>query len=247
MQASGSSKHIIDLDNNAWRSDAAKKLGFIVDGADYYLAIKDVLPKAEKSIWIIGWDFDPDIRLDPRNSNETLGAFLFSLAEAKPDLEIRILIWAMAASLENPYWRDVLKWGHNSRFAPFFDNDWNQKLTLPVLGERLEDVIEAGDGKLSWQRQTSEIVFDYHGGHYPLAPSTYLLALEPDARPKELAELSAQASPEKSVALGDYLRSHLERDAGRGLISNTSDIAALLKEQPWRMTPARPERRPATA
>jgi phospholipase D1/2 len=95
MQADGSSTKIIDLENNAWRSDAAERLGFIVDGADYYLALKDVMPQAEKSIWIIGWDFDPDIRLDPRNSDETLGAFLFSLAEAKPDLEIRILVWAM--------------------------------------------------------------------------------------------------------------------------------------------------------
>ena len=95
MQADGSSTKIIDLENNAWRSDAAERLGFIVDGADYYLALKAVMPQAEKSIWIIGWDFDPDVRLDPRNSDETLGAFLFSLAEAKPDLEIRILVWAM--------------------------------------------------------------------------------------------------------------------------------------------------------
>jgi phosphatidylserine/phosphatidylglycerophosphate/cardiolipin synthase-like enzyme len=95
MQASGSSTNIIDLDTNAWRSDSAERLGFIVDAADYYLAIKNVLPRAEKAIWIIGWDFDPDIRLDPKNSDETLGAFLLSLVEARPDLEIRILVWAM--------------------------------------------------------------------------------------------------------------------------------------------------------
>ena len=38
----------------------------------------------------------------------------------------------MAASLENPYWRDVLKWGERSPSAPVFDNDWGRKLTLPV-------------------------------------------------------------------------------------------------------------------
>lgn len=86
---------IIDVDNNAWRTDPAEKVGFIVDAADYFLAVKDVLPKARKRIWIIGWDFNPDIRLDPANSDETLGAFLLSLVEANPGLEIRILVWAM--------------------------------------------------------------------------------------------------------------------------------------------------------
>jgi phosphatidylserine/phosphatidylglycerophosphate/cardiolipin synthase-like enzyme len=95
MKADIQETNIIDLDKNAWRSDPAERVGFIVDAADYYLAVKDVLPRAEKSIWIIGWDFDPDIRLDPKNSDETLGAFLLSLVEAKPDLEIRILVWAM--------------------------------------------------------------------------------------------------------------------------------------------------------
>ncbi len=52
----GTATDIIDLGINAWRTDAADKVGFIVDGADYYRALKDVLPKAEKRIWIIGWD-----------------------------------------------------------------------------------------------------------------------------------------------------------------------------------------------
>jgi phospholipase D1/2 len=95
MQANGTSTGIIDLKNNAWRSTAARSLGFIVDGADYYLALKDVLPRAEKTVWIIGWDFDPGIRLDPRGSDQTLGDFLRSLVDARPSLEIRILVWAM--------------------------------------------------------------------------------------------------------------------------------------------------------
>lgn len=95
MQANGSLTNIIDLDTNAWRTDPAERLGFIVDAADYYLALKDVMPRAEKSIWIFGWDFNPDIRLAPQSSEETLGDFLLSLVEARPDLEIRILVWAM--------------------------------------------------------------------------------------------------------------------------------------------------------
>ena len=65
MLATNYSPEIINLEKNAWRADPAERLGFIVDAADYYRALKDVLPKAEKTVWIIGWDFDPDIRLDP--------------------------------------------------------------------------------------------------------------------------------------------------------------------------------------
>jgi (1->4)-alpha-D-glucan 1-alpha-D-glucosylmutase len=79
----------------------------------------------------------------------------------------------MAASLENPYWRDVLKLGRGSRFAAFFDNDWDQALTLPVLGEPIEAVIAAGNARLRMREGSEELVFDYFGDLYPLDPATY--------------------------------------------------------------------------
>lgn len=89
------SKHVINTSTNAWRSSAAKRVGFIIDGADYYAALREVLFRAEREIWIIGWDFDPDILLDPRHSPQTLGELLLSLVGTKPDLKIRVLVWAM--------------------------------------------------------------------------------------------------------------------------------------------------------
>lgn len=178
---------------------------------------------------------------DPREIEPELGGIKGfrrlsdNLLSAGLGLILDIVPNHMAASLDNPYWRDVLKWGQASQFATFFDNDWDQKLTLPVLDERLEDVIAAGGGKLLWQDRTGEIIFDHHGSHYPISPSTYPLAFEADARTTELERLSARASPENSAALGDYVKSHLERDADRGLISEPSDMVALLEKQPWRM------------
>ncbi|WP_449111143.1 malto-oligosyltrehalose synthase [Rhizobium sp.] len=84
----------------------------------------------------------------------------------------------MAASLENPYWRDVLKLGRHSRFAGWFDNDWEQKLTLPVLAEPLETIIVSGNGKLRRLDGSDEIVFDYYYSAYPLEPSTYDHAID---------------------------------------------------------------------
>ena len=45
---------------------------------------------------IVGWDFDGGIALRPGTSPLTLGPYLRSLVEAKPDLQIHILIWSMA-------------------------------------------------------------------------------------------------------------------------------------------------------
>ena len=86
---------IIDLESNAWRSDPADRVGFIVDAAEYYRCLQEILPKAARSLWIIGWDFNPDIYLDPEHPNQTLGQFLRSLVDANEALEIRILVWAM--------------------------------------------------------------------------------------------------------------------------------------------------------
>lgn len=156
-----------------------------------------------------------------------------SLKGADLGLILDIVPNHLAASLENSYWRDVLKWGRKSRFAAFFDNDWEQDLTLPVLDRSLKDVIEAGDGKLLWDQETGELVFDYCGGHYPLAPSTYPPAIPAGTRAKEFEEPATAASPLQFNTPGDSLKSG---DAKRELILGTADIIALLKKQPWRMT-----------
>lgn len=96
-----------------------------------------------------------------------------SLRAAGLGLILDIVPNHMAASLENPYWRDVLKFGRTSRFAGIFDHDWEQSLTLPVLGEPLENVVTAGNGTLRRIEDSGELVFDYYGEHYPIHPPTY--------------------------------------------------------------------------
>lgn len=71
------------------------KTAFLHNGAGYYTALDCALRSARRTVWIIGWDFNPDTLLRPEDSSETLGQLLQSLAEANPDLEVRILIWAL--------------------------------------------------------------------------------------------------------------------------------------------------------
>ena len=119
----------------------------------------------------------------------------------------------MAASLENPYWRDLLKWGRRSRFAGFFDTDWDQRLTLPVLGEPLDAVIASGNGTLRRLDDGVELVFDYYGDHYPIDPSTYPQAFD-----------------------GKTAAAHRDNELPGGLlVSEPADVLALLDKQPWRM------------
>ena len=83
---------------NCWRVTEADRAAVLVDAAAYFARLEEALSRAERSVIIVGWDFDGRIRLTPDKGGEApaLGAFLRQLVEAKPDLEIRILVWSIA-------------------------------------------------------------------------------------------------------------------------------------------------------
>ncbi|MEQ1404346.1 malto-oligosyltrehalose synthase [Neorhizobium sp. Rsf11] len=79
----------------------------------------------------------------------------------------------MAASLENPWWRDVVENGENSRYARHFDIDWSRRLTLPFLGDTFEKVLEAGEISIRLDPKTGRPALAYYETLYPLTPSSY--------------------------------------------------------------------------
>jgi phosphatidylserine/phosphatidylglycerophosphate/cardiolipin synthase-like enzyme len=82
---------------NCWRIARADKVAVLIDASNYYARLEQVLRQAKRSILIIGWDFDGRIKLCPDHDDcPPLGDFLRSLVEAKPELEIRILVWSVA-------------------------------------------------------------------------------------------------------------------------------------------------------
>ncbi len=70
----------------------------LIDGASYFSALDAALRHAERSIMIIGWDFDASIRLRPQDGTDApvLGDILRDLVEDRPELQIRVLIWSLA-------------------------------------------------------------------------------------------------------------------------------------------------------
>lgn len=77
---------------NVWRRAQARRLAFLIDGEAYFRRLDAALRAARRCIWIVGWDFDPEIRLRPCDEAAgSLGSRLRSLAET--GIEIRILVW----------------------------------------------------------------------------------------------------------------------------------------------------------
>lgn len=83
-------------DPNALRSNAAERIAFLVDAADYFAAVESAMQQATNEIFIIAWDFNPDIKLRPQDSCcPTLGDFLSDCVRKNPSLNVRILVWAL--------------------------------------------------------------------------------------------------------------------------------------------------------
>lgn len=84
---------------NCWCAPSAGRAAVLVDGATYFSRLEQSLRLARRSIMILGWDFDANIRLCPDKPDEacqTLGGLLRSLVEETPDLEVRVLVWSLS-------------------------------------------------------------------------------------------------------------------------------------------------------
>lgn len=86
---------------NCWRVERSGRAAVIIDACDYYHVIRTAMEKARHRILIVGWDFDPRIKLDRRSErgeqDTTLGEFLLQMAKKKPDVAINILKWKVGA------------------------------------------------------------------------------------------------------------------------------------------------------
>lgn len=86
--------------STCWRTARADRAGLIVDVERYYAAAKAAMAKAERSIHILGWAWDPETPFAPSGPGDPppdhWGPFVHALSEAKPELDIRLLIWKSA-------------------------------------------------------------------------------------------------------------------------------------------------------
>ncbi len=121
---------------------------------------------------------------DPTQLNPELGtpadfeALSSELKSRGMGLLLDIVPNHMAASTENPFWLDVLENGPESRYASFFDIDWNPadspirgKVLLPVLGRPYGEALE--DGELVLALEGGWLFVRYYDTLLPLNVRSY--------------------------------------------------------------------------
>jgi phosphatidylserine/phosphatidylglycerophosphate/cardiolipin synthase-like enzyme len=104
---------ILEEGVTCWRIAQADRVAVLIDGAAYYLALLHALRRARSSIMVLGWDFDPRVRLDPTEPATELCRLLPALVERCPELNVYLLIWDIS-----------VVFGPSSTVDQLFDRAW---------------------------------------------------------------------------------------------------------------------------
>ncbi|WP_181708155.1 phospholipase D-like domain-containing protein [Chthonobacter rhizosphaerae] len=107
---------ILEVGRNCWRIARADRLSVIIDAANYFAAVRQAILEARHSVYLIGWDFDTRVSLDPDATDgapKRLGRFLDWIARTRPGVKISLLKWDMGV---------LFSLGRGS--TPLFVLDW---------------------------------------------------------------------------------------------------------------------------
>lgn len=121
---------------SCWRIERADRAAVLIDSAAYFGRLREALLKAQRRVFIVGWDIDSRFELrgeDGKTEDDgpaRLGEFLNWLVRRRPELEIHLLLWdySVVYALE----REPM---------PSLNLDW---LTPPQIKVCLDDVLPLG-------------------------------------------------------------------------------------------------------
>ena len=121
--------------------------------------------------------------VDHRHVNEELGGeegharFCKALGDSGLGQVLDTVPNHMSLGQQNRYWWDVMENGTNSRYASFFDIDWNSpeerlrdKVLVPILEEQYGRVLSKGGIQLA--REGSKFVIEAAGQRLPVSPES---------------------------------------------------------------------------
>jgi len=115
---------------------------------------------------------------------------------------------------DNPLWLDVLEFGRNSRYAEWFDIDWDPefgyldgKLLVPFLGKQYGLVLQEGQIELRFDPSAGEFSVWLYGSHtLPVAPNTYSQILTSDDEDLAKLGLKFDSLPSSGPALRERVQ-----------------------------------------
>ncbi|MBB5424102.1 phosphatidylserine/phosphatidylglycerophosphate/cardiolipin synthase-like enzyme/membrane protein DedA with SNARE-associated domain [Paraburkholderia sp. JPY158] len=124
----------------------ANRFTLLIDGADYFRVLREAITRAERTVFILGWDIDSRMKLTPEGSNdglpEALGDFLHAVAAKKHLLRVYILAWdfAMLYAFERE-WLPVFKMGWRTHRRIAFQMDGKH----PLGGSHHQKIVVVDD------------------------------------------------------------------------------------------------------
>ena len=138
---------------------------------------------------------------------------------------------------ENPWWWDVLENGPSSRYAAYFDVDWDppeaklrNTVLLPVLGDHYGRVLEKSE--LVLQREGGQFILHYHDHVFPVSPRSLDELIANAARRCDsddlafIAEALRQLPPSTATDWATVQRRHRNKEVLRHM------LVRLCEEQP---------------
>ena len=141
---------MLEVGRNCSHIEHADRVAILVENDAYFAVVEKALERAERSVLLIGWQFDPRTQLDPLNPPHgaagEVGHQMRRLARTKPDLKIRLLVWnsplPIAAS-QGMFPQRAVRW--------FNDNPVDLRLVKPFsVGAAHHQKILVIDDKLAF-------------------------------------------------------------------------------------------------
>lgn len=210
-----------------WRKARAGRAAFLVDTEAYFTAVFEALRKARNSVLLLGWGFDPRARLFPDGFDgpadpDEVGRILVALARARPELDIRLLIWKSAlpiAASQQFFPHKARKWFHNTGVKFWLDDHvpfgacHHQKVL--VVDDK---VAFCGGGDISVDRWDT-------AGHLEHDPRRIMPDQQHHA-PRH--EVMMMVDGQAAASLGDLARERWRRSTGEAL-----PVPPPSSEDPW--------------
>jgi len=111
---------------NCWRVEHADRFALLIDGEAYFRSLREAIVHAERTVFIVGWDIDSRMQLEPGGAADGfpagLGEFLQAVVAARPRLRVYVLAWDFA-----------MLYAFEREWMPVFKADWRNRKRMSFL------------------------------------------------------------------------------------------------------------------
>ena len=218
---------VLEQGSNCWRSVRTDRIAFVIDGENYFRAVREAFCRAQRSIFIVGWDIHSELRLvrggEQDDYPEKLGPLLDRLARERRELNIYILNWdfAMIYAMEREFFPHYkLRWKSHKRVHFCLDGNHpvgaSQHQKIVVVDDKL--AFSGGLDLSKWRWDTSEHAIDNEQ------------RIDPDGKPyPPFHDVQMLVDGDAAAALGELVRERWRTATG----GETVELNTNTEGDPW--------------